>query len=166
MTTSRSTAMPMLRKACYTLMALLPMISIFATGTLFPPSDAEYRPIFQPPGWVFGVVWTYVSLAFGLVSTFTFVKYEDSAWFTLLFYVLILGSLLAWLPVNHSKSYGIGFGILVCATFLAIGYVGYLGNLGASLPTAALLPLPFWLTIATSLNGVIYDHTDGPVAML
>lgn len=155
----------MLRNACYTLITILPIISIFSLGALFPPSDTAYTPVFQPPGWVFGMVWTYVSLALGAVSTFAVHTYGDHTLVTLTFYALILFGLLVWLPINHYGNYGVGYELLLCTTFLATGYIGYLGVLGVRWPVVALLPLPFWLVIATSLNGVIYDRAEATLPM-
>ena len=159
-------SMSMFGKAGYALVITLPIISIFVLGTIFPPSDTEYTPVFQPPGWVFGVVWTYVSLALGLVSAFTIYTYSKYASTTIAFYALILSGLLVWLPINHSKEYGMGFGTLLCTAFLTIGYMGYLGDLGVRWHVVVLLPLPFWLVIAAALNGVIYDRTETPPMMI
>lgn len=153
---------PVLHKLGFASMSLLPLVSIFVLGALFPPSDTEYTPTFQPPGWVFGVVWTYVSLAFGLVSAFAASRHSEHIYTTIAFYVIVLSGLLAWLPVNHAKEYAAGFGLLLYTAFLAIGYLGYLGALRVGWSLVALLPLPFWLVIAASLNAVIYDRDVNP----
>ena len=141
---------------------LLPIVSIFALGRAFPPSRApsgrqEYRPVFQPPSWVFGVVWTIVSLALGGVTAVALERLPGRAPCVLAFYASLLAGLLAWLPLNHYEHYRATFYLLVALAFLSVLYVVYLSCYRVP-EGLALLPLAFWLIFASCLNGVIYDH--------
>lgn len=137
-------------------LSIVPLFSIFLFGRVFPPGKDTYKPVFQPPNWVFGVVWAYVSIAFGGVTAVAWNKLSDPT-FILLFYVLILLGLLVWLPLSTFKRYACSFALLVCLSFLTIGYVVYLSHKQV-IECIALLPLPFWLILASCLNGVIYDR--------
>lgn len=138
------------------IIGLIPLVSIFLVGRYFPPSSTSYQPIFQPPGWVFAVVWTYVTLALGGVSVQA-LRHVDSSWVIAIFYSLFLLTLNGWLVVNYYQYYKEGFYLLISTCFLAIIYQMYLG--WKRVPSSfLLLPFPFWLVIASCLNATIYDH--------
>ena len=46
----------------------LPFLTIFLIGIVIPVGDLPYKPVFQPPNQVFGLVWTYVTISFGYIS--------------------------------------------------------------------------------------------------
>ena len=137
---------------------ILPILSIFLVGYKYPVDKQPFRPIFQPPNWVFPLIWTYVSLALGFITALSFEK-KNYRCLNIGFYLLILAGLLSWLPVNYCQNYKFGFGILLATCFVAISYILILGfqNLTSAV---FLLPLPFWLVIASCLNGVIYDRLE------
>jgi tryptophan-rich sensory protein len=137
------------------LMSILPIISIFLVGNYFPPSKQEYRPVFQPPGWVFGVVWTYITLVFGFVSAKAIDKSKGVVG---LFYVVLLALLNGWLVINSKKWYEVGFNWLFITSCISISYIVYLGYIGEK-SGVLLWPMSFWLVVATALNGVIYDKS-------
>ena len=104
------------------LISLLPMVSIFSLSYFFPAGKQEHTPVFQPPGWIFGVVWTVVSLVFGTVSAVAFDRLSDRT-YIYLFYIGILTGLLAWLPLNSHKYYMTTFYLLVVLSYVSVGYI-------------------------------------------
>jgi tryptophan-rich sensory protein len=144
------------------IVSLLPILLIFGVGARFPAGVPAYSPVFQPPGWVFGVVWTYVSLTFGIVTAMA-IRHATDYGVRLgvyAFYFVILLGLVIWLPINHDKNYKTSFGVLLGTTWLTIVYLLYLSAVVRVevWPLVALLPMPFWLVLASCLNGVIYDR--------
>lgn len=141
--------------------ALFPICSVFAFGRLFEMPKNDVRAAFQPPGWVFGVVWTYLTLALGCVSAQALktVASKNARRVIWSMYSAIMFGLLAWLPLFSKTNYRACFWLLVATTYASISYVWYLGYCRVRpLVAAALLPLPFWLVLACCLNGVTYNN--------
>jgi tryptophan-rich sensory protein len=138
------------------LISLLPMISILSLSYFFSASNQVHTPAFQPPGWIFGVVWTIVSLVFGTVSAVAFDRLSNRT-YIYLFYIGILAGLLTWLPLNSYKYYTAAFYLLVVLSYISVGYIVYL-SYQRVMECVVMLPLPFWLIFASCLNGAIYDH--------
>lgn len=143
--------------------ATLPIIAVFAAGRLFPmPRETrDTRAPFQPPSWVFGPMWTYLTLALGIVTANVLRsingkqplirRYQP---YILTFYFFLVACLVGWLVLYHYQRTTESFWLLVVTTYLAIGYVIYLTRCRVkTLWVAALVPLPFWLVLATALNG-------------
>ena len=163
---------------------LLPIVSIFITGLKYPVKDQIIKPVFQPPNWAFSLVWTYITLALGFITNMFYNKIKthtisNANWPRLLtsvdngksfmlerfiimsFYFTILALLNSWLVFNYNKSYELSFYVLVCSCFISIMYVSYLSYISYGIDNRYLviflLPLPFWLCVASCLNGVIYQ---------
>lgn len=136
----------------------LPIFSIFIVGYYYPPSTIDYTPVFQPPSPVFSIVWTYVTLALGLITNYA-LKRVDNKGSILLFYSILIVALNGWLILNDNKDYKLGFYVLLFTCFMSILYQTFLGFHQIK-PSVLLLPLSFWLVIATALNGTIYDHAS------
>ena len=144
-----------LLKIPYIIIAILPIISIFVTGIYYPANNQPYHPIFQPPNYVFPITWTYITLAFGIISSYALVTIKNRyGIFFLYFYILL--SLNIWLVINYQKKYRDGFYLLLTTSFISIIYLILLAFHNLKM-TLFLLPLPFWLITATCLNAVIYD---------
>lgn len=140
--------------------ALFPICSIFAFGRLFEMPKNNIQAVFQPPGWVFGIVWTYLTLALGGVSAYALktIRTKKAKQIIWIMYLVIMFGLLAWLPLYSEKNYSACFWLLIATTYASILYVWYLGYSHIRpLLVAALFPLPFWLVIASCLNGVTYN---------
>lgn len=143
---------------------LLPFFSVSFIGYLYPISMTQIRPVFQPPNWVFSLVWTYILISLGVISVKIFkIKMSNKKFNILLFlYLSLIGLLNMWLIINHYKLYKNAFWTLILSTFISIIYLLQLGitskNKFDPRLIWLLLPLPFWLVIASSLNAVIYDH--------
>lgn len=167
-----------------TCVVLLPIVSIFITGLKYPVKDQIIKPVFQPPNWAFSLVWTYITLALGVITNMFYNNVEtttisSTTWPKLLtnvdnrksfllerfiimsFYFIILVLLNSWLVFNYNKSYEISFYVLVSSCFISIMYVCYLSYVSYGIDNRFLviflLPLPFWLCVASCLNGVIYQ---------
>ena len=50
------------------LISLLPICLVYSIQSFFPIKQS-FIPIFQPPSWVFAIVWPYLLLSFGIVSS-------------------------------------------------------------------------------------------------
>ena len=149
------------------LIIFLPFIAVTLGGYFFPIKKNSHRPVFQPPNWVFGVIWTYITLSFGIITNLflSTIKSKADCLKIVGFYLLIIFCLVYWLYLN-SKSYRKkSFYLLVLTTYISIVYLIYLRGIGEYFPSTNLgasvwflLPLPFWLVLASCLNGVTYDH--------
>ena len=138
-------------------LTFLPILSIFLVGYYFPPSKTEYKPVFQPPSFVFSIVWTYVTIALGCITVSALLQKNKPISSILVFYFLLVLTLNGWLVLNYFHYYKESFYLLLVTSFIAIVYQFYLGYL--KIPYSfLLLPLPFWLVLATALNGSNYDY--------
>ena len=133
---------------------IFPIVSIFLIGNYYPADKQPYRPIFQPPNIVFPIIWTYISLVFGIVTILSLKKNNNCI--TIIYYLAILTCLLCWLPINYYKYYELGFWLLLITSYISVLYIIFLSITGIR-QYIFLLPMPFWLIIATALNGVILD---------
>ena len=89
-------------------MGFLPIISIFVVGQFFPADNQPYRPVFQPPNWVFPVIWTYITLSFGFTSVNTLDKVSNPT-ILIAFYLIILFMLNFWLYLNSENMFRTAF---------------------------------------------------------
>jgi len=149
--------------------AILPTLSIFLVGRLFPMDPKESRPDnkppFQPPSYVFGIVWTYLTIALGVVTAYVYStsfgnKRKVNTPFKLaiiLLFFSLLACLNGWLPLFYYKKYAECFWLLVFTTYLSIVYLVTLAYARIKpIAIAALAPLSMWLVLATALNGTKY----------
>lgn len=141
----------------------IPYLTLFINALLVPISPSPHKPVFQPPDWVFGVAWTIISLSFGLCTYIylsRFIDYKHIRSTTIQFYQLLF-FINMWTCLNFKGLYEAGFYLLLITSFLSIKFT--LNLLINSNPTAnhnyifLMLPLMYWLILATSLNGVIWD---------
>lgn len=146
--------------------AALPTLLIFLVGRAFPMDSDTYSPVFEPPGWTFGVIWSYLTVAFGVVSVSamrhkgaTTIRGIRSRYVVAAFYVSILAGLVAWLPIFYYRKYAASFGLLLGLTVLSVLYVMWLSYIRCGC-TFALVPLCAWLTVAACLNAAIYDRAS------
>ena len=138
------------------LIILLPLLSITIIGKFFPANNQPYHPVFQPPNWVFPVIWTYITITFGLV-TYDALNKTSQKDIVLLLYSMILICLNGWLIINSNKNYKRAFYILVSTSVLTTIYLIFISQWTHSV--YALIPMCIWLVLASALNGVIYDRS-------
>ena len=137
------------------LIMILPIFSITLTANKFPIDISIYKPVFQPPKWVFPIVWTYILLSLGIITNTALFKAENKLLIYSIYSILVI-LLNIWLIINYYKYYKIGFYILIITTYISIIYCILLSNHGNNI--YYLIPMPFWLVIASCLNSVIYDR--------
>ena len=144
----------------------LPFLTIFLTGIIIPVGETPYQPVFKPPNEVFGIVWTYVTLSLGYVSYLYYTRFliEKKRSAMLYYYGIVLFLLDFWLVLNYYRMYAIAFWELVISSYVSILYLLFLINNAKTRDSTKyvyfLLPLPFWLVLASCLNGVIYDYVS------
>ena len=131
--------------------AFFPLSLITILGYFFPINPNQFKPIFQPPNWVFGLVWPFLLLSFGIVSSLVIKKIK-------IFYLIILSLLAIWLIFNYYQKYKLSFIILLKSVFWTTLYLCYLIYIGYPKLAIFILPLLFWLVYASCLNGVIYQY--------
>ena len=140
------------------IMGILPIISIFVTGQFYPADNQPYRPVFQPPNWVFPVIWSYITLSFGLTNVIALDK-VNNPFILVTFYLVILFMLNFWLYLNSENLFKTGFYWLLITAYISVLYLCFLVNQKFNL-WYFNIPLSFWLIIASCLNAVIYDRIN------
>lgn len=144
---------------------LLSTFAVAALGGLFPPGpwyDALAKPSWNPPGWVFGPVWTVLYVCIG-TSAWLVWRQRDT---TAVAAALVLWGLqlllnASWSPVFFGmQRLGLAF-VTIVAMWGAIGAT--IAAFGSVDRTAALLLLPYfgWVSFAAVLNGVIWRMNFG-----
>lgn len=146
----------MLSKIINILISILPIVSIFILGKFYPANKQPYYPIFQPPNIVFPIIWTYITLTFGILTSYSLNKVKNKS-ILLGLYFIILIFLNIWLVINSYENFKEGFYLLIITSYISILYMMYLSYEKIK-GVLFLLPLPFWLILASCLNGVIYDR--------
>ena len=145
---------------------LLPFLTITTTGLFFPINRKQYMPVFQPPGWVFSIVWTYITFVLGYTTMRLYTRNIGiSSRNTLsVVYILLVALLNLWLVINNKKNYGLAFAILLMSLYVSIIYLVLMttiitkNRLDEMELVYILFPMCIWLGLASSLNGVIYDY--------
>lgn len=140
------------------LLVIIPLALSSLTQLLFPSDFQQNKKVFfQPPGYVFGVVWTILYLMLGVYLYR--MRNQPSLFIVLLFFTNLLLNL-AWTPVvNIWRRYVIGvymIASLLLTTFLMIVLEQDRMN------KALLVPYATWLLFAMLLNielARLYAHT-------
>ena len=109
------------------IVVFLPIISIFLTGQFFPVNNQPYKPIFQPPNYVFPIIWTYITLTVGYFSNQLFIK-GNYKYLNVTLYLIILVCLNSWLVIYHNKKYKFAFSLLVATSYLSVIYMAIMAN--------------------------------------
>ena len=107
-----------------------------------------------PPGWVFGVTWTFIMFCFSIYIAYLYQSSLDSKLKALFLIQLFLNIIWNYIFFNLHM---IGLGLIVIISLtLVIGM--FLFSYYQKLNSKSLLILPYflWLIIATSLNTYIY----------
>ena len=106
---------------------LLPIVSIFLTGLKYPVQKQIVKPVFQPPDYVFSIVWTYITLMLGIITNMCFTmssKFHRIV--IMIFYITLLILLNGWLVLNYYEKYALSFYTLLVSCYISITYICYL----------------------------------------
>jgi len=128
---------------------LLPLFSVYIV-TFFNPMKKDINPSpYQPPGWIFGLVWPILLLLIGYswtlrssLSNYYFIQ------------TLLLSSWVVF--YNKNKLYGlVNILITLCLTLFMIGYKY------KKMSSLLLVPLAAWLSFASFLSyDTLYNHNN------
>ncbi|MEQ7873013.1 TspO/MBR family protein [Sphingomonas sp. ASV193] len=145
------------KKALVTVPALVVAGSLFAfvarSGFDNPWYAALKMPSFQPPGWVFGAVWTtlYTLMGLSLASLLNEPSSKQRTTALALFGVQMLLNL-AWSPVFFSGHYIDAAFLIILAMDVLVTMTIVAAYKVRPLAGALLLPYLAWLCLATALN--------------
>ena len=125
--------------------------SVTAPGTWYAELN---KPSFNPPGWLFGPVWTVLYIAIGIAGWLVW-QARDGGTAMLLWWVQLALNF-AWSPAFFSvQQIGLALAIIVA---LLLTIIGFIAVAWPRSKTAAMLFLPYaaWVAFATMLNGTIF----------
>ncbi len=126
-------------------------------GALTPPGEwfaGLAKPPFNPPGWIFGPVWTVLYALIGVAGWRTFER-RRHGWPMRLWWAQLMLNFL-WSPLFFG-AHLIGPALLVVLLLLAaiLAFIG--ASLGSDRVAAALFaPYAAWVAFASLLNGAIW----------
>ena len=132
---------------------LIPQIASFIIQLLFPSDFSKNKKIFfQPPGFVFGIVWTLIYFLLGVYLYLLIQQKEKNKHFKFMMLVFIVNMVLnlSWTPiVNNYKKYKTGIfmiALMIFTLFLLIAIDNKPIN------RTLLVPYLSWLFVALLLN--------------
>ena len=133
-------------------LSLLAPVSLFVLGRVFPVTQ-ETTILFQPPSWVFGVVWFILSVLIGVITARMFWTRQHLAYLPLFLVTLVLWC--AWIFVNHLGRKDISLVVLILSGLCVVGYISYLSYFRHLVSSSLLLVgAVTWLLFASAMNGV------------
>ena len=131
----------------------LPQLLSISSMLAFPSSfDDNEKVFFQPPGYVFGIVWTILYMLIGIYLYKLVIGRKTNKYFKFMIVVLIINLLfnLSWTPVvNYYKQYISGIfmiAVMIMTTFLLITIDNN------EMTRVLLVPYLSWLFMALLLN--------------
>ena len=132
-------------------LGLTPIVVVFLMGRLFPVETDE--PVaFQPPGYVFGIAWTLITLALGIVMSYHFYRSQTTPIAAVILFFALVSLWAAWTPVYQKYSKKVGLGLILASLAVAVAYFIVLGYQQQHL-VWLVFPICGWLGFAASLNG-------------
>ena len=136
-----------------TILIFAPQILSILTMLIFPNDfDNNKRVFFQPPGYVFGIVWTFLYFLIGLYLYKLVNQRSTNKYFKFMLITFMINLLLnlSWTPiVNYYKKYTLGIfviALMIMTTFLLIAIDKN------ELNRVLLIPYLTWLFVALLLN--------------
>ena len=137
------------------MISLLAVLLTAGLAMLFVDTKSEWyvslnMPSFQPPGWVFGVVWSLLYILFGVILTIAQLKSVSNNVYGLFLLQSVLNIAWCLFYFTFHKAY---IGLVIILAYLVVTYLtarklyGY-SKLGAYL----FIPQGIWLIIALALN--------------
>jgi translocator protein len=113
------------------------------------------KPAFNPPGWVFGPVWTLLYALMG-VALFLLIRQWPGARLAIILFAVQLLLNAAWTPVFFG-AHQIGAAlVIIIAMWLAIAATMVSAWFVTPAVTWLLLPYLLWVSFATVLNGAFW----------
>ena len=108
-----------------------------------------------PPGWVFGVAWTFIMICFAFFMTYSWNVSKDRSMLLTLFVVQWILNV-GWSPTFfYLREVLIGL-MVISALTLLVWYLLYKSRQELKMKSLLILPYAVWLAIANSLNAYIY----------
>ena len=107
-----------------------------------------------PPGWVFGVAWTFIMICFSIYLTYLF-SIRNSRHVRLLYAVQVILNV-SWNYIFFNQHLtGLGLITILLLTLVIFYFFISFGDENLSKLKYLLLPYMIWLCIATSLNAYV-----------
>lgn len=132
---------------------LVPQLLSLLFQYVFPSNFKDNKKIFfQPPGYVFGIVWTIIYLLLGVYLYLLIQQRKTNKYFTFMLSVYIINLLLnlSWTPVvNVQKKYKLGIFIIALMIFTVLTLIAIDDK---RLNRTLLIPYVSWLLLALLLN--------------
>lgn len=136
-----------------------------AIGSLFSTDTPWYNsltlPAWQPPGWVFGVVWPILYLLIGIALFVILRNVQSSRRQPILLAFAVQWVLNAvWSAIFFGMSMPVVALFVIVTMVVLVGFMVFKARFEAPVASALLVPYLLWLIYATSLNlGVIVLNT-------
>lgn len=119
--------------------------------------NSEYKPFFQPPGWVIGPIWAvlYTTLAISIFLAITNRDKIDNKMLVFGFFFIQMALNLMWPDVFNSARYLLSLVMIILMTLFSILYAVFIYN---SVPVASKLVWPYiaWIAFASMINVAYY----------
>ena len=119
--------------------------------------DSEYKPFFQPPGWIIGPIWAvlYTTLAISIFLAITNRDKIDNKMLVFGFFFIQMALNLMWPDVFNSARYLLSLVMIILMTLFSILYAVFIYE---SVPLASKLVWPYiaWIAFASIINVAYY----------
>ena len=119
--------------------------------------NSEYKPFFQPPGWVIGPIWAvlYTTLAISIFLAITNRDKIDNKMLVFGFFFIQMALNLMWPDVFNSARYLLSLVMIILMTLFSILYAVFIYE---SVPVASKLVWPYiaWIAFASMINVAYY----------
>ena len=119
--------------------------------------NSEYKPFFQPPGWVIGPIWAvlYTTLAISIFLAITNRDKIDNKMLVFGFFFIQMALNLMWPDVFNSARYLLSLVMIILMTLFSILYAVFIYD---SVPLASKLVWPYiaWIAFASMINVAYY----------
>ena len=119
--------------------------------------NSEYKPFFEPPGWIIGPIWAvlYTTLAISIFLAITNRDKIDNKTLVFGFFFIQMALNLMWPDVFNSARYLLSLVMIILMTLFSILYAVFIYE---SVPVASKLVWPYiaWIAFASMINVAYY----------
>ena len=142
------------------------LIYVIGSGLWVNTGDSWYaninKPSWQPPGFIFGIIWPYNFIVLGIAATVIGQRASKPAAFTYIaFFALSVAAALTWAWLFYRPHNLTGAALALTATALLTIPMTYI-LFTISIPMAiAVMPYQVWVAIAATLNWSIKSLNQG-----